>query len=393
MFARHKKLILVLASFLFLFVFFSSFFRAKYELDEIIYQTLAVKLEHFRSYNLKGTAILNSIPQKTFDTKIFFYPPTFIILLSLFHAVLGGFGFKILPPVLYVLFAILIYKTVFIISKSKDTALKGFVISSFSSLLLFTSVRDQMDLFMALTALLSFYFILLFNKTGRHRDIFLSGMFMAVSVLTKYVSAILILFYVPFLLGYLNKKRKLTKIYLFFIPLILPFVWGVYFLSFNPSLTFFMYSENSKILASYNFLNYVYHRPLYFYFLNIFLVNPVYFLIFILLKGKEREEFKKKFGFTLVFLTEIILFILMVFTIIGILGGTYQTRYILLAEPFLIILVSLVNFEKNKFARLLFIIFLVHNLFIFFFNAVLLNSPEAFSLFELSRFFSLHKMG
>jgi hypothetical protein len=84
-------------------------------------------------------------------------------------------------------------------------------------------------------------------------------------------------------------------------------------------------------------------------------------------------------------LIEIILFLIISFTIIGIWGGTFQMRYILLAEPFLIILLSLVSFEKYKLTRVLFFIFLAHNLILFIFNTVLLNFPENFSLFELWR--------
>lgn len=393
MFARNKRLIIFGLIILFLTVLLTSVTRKSYEGDELIYQTLAIKLQNFQSYNLTNTQILKTIPKEIYDTKIFFYPPTFIILLSFFHFLFGNLGFHILPPILYLCFAIVIYKTVRLISNSENDALKGLVISFFSPMLLFVSVRTSMDLFMVLLSLLSFYFLLIFEKNGKNIFIFLSGLTIILSILTKYIPIIILLFYFPILLEIMRRKKLLKKIYLFFVPFLLLFFWGDYFLKFSPSFNFFLHNPNSNVLAVYKFLDYAYHRPLYFYFINTFLVNPVFLLMAILFFKKEFNNLKEKYGFIFLFLIEIIIFILLSFTLIGVWGGTFQMRYILLAEPFLIILLSLINFEKYKLTRILFFIFLVHNFFVFLFNVVILNTPENFSLFEISRFLFLQKLG
>jgi hypothetical protein len=153
-----------------------------------------------------------------------------------------------------------------------------------------------------------------------------------------------------------------------------------------------MHSENSKVLETYKFLDYAYHRPIFFYFINLFLVNPLYFFTFLLFEKKYFEKVIKEYGFLVIFLFEIIIFLLLSFSVIGSLGGTFQMRYILLAEPFLIVLLSLINFEKYKLTKILFFIFIIHNILLFIINTVLLNFPENFSLIELLRISSLGKL-
>lgn len=389
MFLKHKKIVFLITIIIFTFVLITSLTRNRFENDELIYQTLAIKLENFRTYNLQGTDLLNNLPKEIYDTKVFFYPPTFIILLSLSHFLLGNIGFQIIPPILYMFFCFLIYKTVLELTKSKENALKSLVLSLFSSMALFVSVRGSMDLFMTLITFASFYFLILLEKHKAKKYIFLSGLFISLAVLTKYIPIIVLVFYIPILLQIIYKNRLVKHIYLFFIPFSLILIWFIYLFQYNPSFSFFMHQENSKVLETYKFLDYAYHRPFFFYFLNTFLVNPLYLFIFLLFQKKYLIEVVKKYGFLVIYLIEIIIFLLLCFTLIGVVGGTFQMRYILLAEPFLIILLSIINFEKYKLARILFIIFIVQNIFLFMINTMLLNLPENFSIFELLRISSL----
>lgn len=392
MFLKHKRIILLISILVFIVVLLTSLTRNRLEGDEIIYQTLAVRLQNFQTYSLQGTELLKTIPKEIYDTKIFFYPPTFIILLSFSHFLFGNVGFHIIPPILYILFCFLIYKTVLELTKSEDNALKALVLSLFSSMALFVSVRGSMDLFMVLLTFASFYFLILYEKQKTKKYMFLSGLFITLAILTKYIPIIILVFYIPILLQIVYKNRLVKHIYLFFIPFSLIFIWFIYLFQSNPSFSFFMHQENSKVLETYKFLDYAYNRPFFFYFLNTFLVNPLYIFIFLLLQKKYLIEVIKRYGFLIIYLIEIIIFLFLSLTLIGVMGGTFQMRYILLAEPFLIILLSIINFEKYKLARILFIIFVFHNIFLFMINTMLLNFPENFSIFELLRISSLRSL-
>ena len=233
MFLKYRRLILSAFLVVFFAVLLVSVFRTSFEGDELIYRTLAIKLENFQNYNLKDTQLLNTLPKQIYDTEIFFYPPTFISILSLFHIFLGELGFKLVAPLLFIVFCFVIYKTVYLLTESKNIAYKSLLISTFSPMLLFLSVRSSMDLFMSIAALTSFYFIVKFKKEEKKIFICLSGLFIVIAILTKYIPVILLLFYVPLLLEILYKKKMLKNIYLFFIPFFLLILWGVYFLSFN----------------------------------------------------------------------------------------------------------------------------------------------------------------
>lgn len=381
MFARHANAFILASFALFTLVIITSFFSLSKEISEIIYQTLAIKLSHFQAYNLQNTQILKTLPKELYDNKLFFYPPTFIIVLSLFYVLFNSIGFNLLPPILYLLVSITIAKTVFLITSSKNSEIKAFVLSIFSSLFLFTSTKVLMDLFMVLMSLLSFYFLLLFRKENKNIDIFFSGLFITLGILTKYVPVILLIFYLPLLFKYLKEKNKLKEIYLYFLPFLLIFAWAYLLFQNPPSKDYLLHFPTSEILSNFPFLNYAFHRPVYFYFLNIFLINPLYLFVFILFNQKISRNLNRKYN--LLFYIEIIFLVLLTFTVLAFFGSTYQMRFILLAEPFLIILLTLINFEDFKWARFLFFVFLVQNVLLFIFNTILLKSPEIFSLFEL----------
>jgi len=108
---------------------------------------------------------------------------------------LGNLGFRISPVIIYIILCFVLYKTVLRITKSQNTALKALVLSAVSSLLLFSSLQIHLDLFMTLMASLSFYFAVIFQESRKKIHIILSGLFIALAVLTNYTAAILYPFF------------------------------------------------------------------------------------------------------------------------------------------------------------------------------------------------------
>jgi len=382
-FTRHANAFILASFVLFIIVLLTSIFSYHKETSEIIYQTLAVKLSHHQAYNLQNTQILKSLPKNLYDNQLFFYPPAFIIVLAFFNLFAGGIGFNLVGPLLYILTAITISKSVLLLTKSKNLEIKAFVISMFSSMLLFTSTKVLMDLFMVLMSVLSFYFLLLFREKNKSGYVFLSGLFLVLGILTKYVPVILLIFYLPLLFQYLKEKNKFEQIYLYFIPFLLIVFWLESIFKLPLSKDYLLHFPTKEMLSSLSFLNYAAHRPFYFYFLNIFLINPLYIFIFLLFKRRILNSLNQKYN--LLFFIGCSLLILSTFTVLAFFGSTFQMRFILLAEPFLIILLTFVNFEDFKLTRILFFVFLIQNVLLFIFNTILLKSPEMFSLLELMK--------
>jgi len=143
-----------------------------------------------------------------------------------------------------------------------------------------------------------------------------------------------------------------------------------------------LFSAPARTELKNHFINYVYHRPFYFYFLNVFITNPLYFFVFVLLKKGVWNRLRSDHGKIVYLLISIILVVLTSLTLYGILGGTYQMRYILLSEPFLIILLSLIPFENISFLWNYFGFFSLYNFLLVLYNAGYGNA-ELYSFFEM----------
>lgn len=375
MFTKFKVFFLVFSILSLLTVFFT-FFHPHLENDEVIYKTLAKKVSvrfSLNDYNLRNTEILKILPKQIYNTKVFFRPPVFVFILALFYRLFGNLGFAILPALTYLLLIYLIYKTTLIISRSKESAFKAFFISSVSPLFLFSSQKIQIDLFLTLMIMVAFYFLASFIKKGGAGKLLISGLFMTAAILTKY-NAILAL---PFFAYYLISKNRtatvLKQIVLFSLPLLLSIPLFIFIFKNNVNFLRLLSSPNNEMVERFPFVAYVFHRPFYFYFLNIFVVNPLYIFIPYLLVNK-----RSKINFFIV----IILIILLAFTIYGLTGGTYQMRFILMVEPFLIMTLALSKLDWKRYLPLI-ILFIFHNFFLYFINAVIYQNAELFSFLEL----------
>lgn len=352
------------------------------ETDERIYQTLGVKLASFQQYTLQNTAILKYLPQKIYDTPLFFRPPAFAAYLAIWHMFLGNLGFRISPVIIYIILCLVLYKTVLHMTKSENSALKALVLSAVSSLLLYSSVQIHLDLFMTLMASLSFYFAVVFRESGKRRHVFFSGVFIALAVLTNYTAAILYPFFSLFMFYRLRGKYFVQYFFLFLFPSIMVLLWlyNVLAIYHMPALS--LLSPPVREELTNHFISYVYHRTFYFYFLNIFITNPLYLFILVLLKRDVWNRLRFHYGKIMYFLLSIILTVLTSLTLYGVLGGTYQMRYILLSEPFLIILLSLIPFEEIRVLWNYFWFFSLYNLLLVIYNTGYGNS-DLYSFFEM----------
>ena len=381
-FIRYKTLIVSSAIGLFILLSFLTIFLPHHENDEVIYQTLGIKLSHLQSYNLQGSEILKILPQKIYNTQVFFRPPAFMLYLAFLYRILGVVGLYLAPVIIYILLCIVIYKTVFLLTKSQHIALKSLLLSATSTLLIFLSTKIHLDLFLGLMISISLFFLIHYKEKQQMASIFLSGLFFVFAVLTKYTALLFCPFFSVFLI-IVSTKKRLLNLSLFFLPALLLVLWFYYlFFVAHVRLDALFSIPDQEMLTNFPFVRYVYNRPFYFYFLNIFLTNPLYLLFFIVLKKGVWHDLRNQYGFLLYFLISIVLAVFIALTLYGARGGTYQMRYILSAEPFLIILLSLITFEKYKSVHYLFYVFVINNLFLVLYN---LGNAELLSFFEMMK--------
>jgi hypothetical protein len=232
---------------------------------------------------------------------------------------------------------------------------------------------------------ISFYFLLTWTENERNISLLLSGLFLSLAVLTNYSSAILY----PSFLGYIliSQKNNRIKNGLFFIlPTLLIFVWlyTVFFI-YHMKPQQLVDKPDSFALHHFPFLQYVSQRPFYFYFLNIFLVNPLYLFFFMMCNSNIRHTILQKYRKLFLFLLSAIFSIFIAVTYFGITGSTFQMRYILFATPFLIVLLSIIPFEKIRLAWILFWIFVLCNFTLTYYNFSIHNA-EFYNGIELVNF-------
>lgn len=381
----YKHLIISFVIVFSLILMILSFFSLHLENDEIIYKTLAVKLAHLQEFSLRGSSLLSQLPKSTYATPLFFKPPVYFVYLALLYILLGNLGLSLSPVIAYVLLVFILYKTVLLITDSIDLSLKSLLITATSPLIIFSSQQIHLDLFVTTLVTTSLYFLVLWEKKKKNYHLLLSGLFLSLSTLTNYSTVIFYPIFIFFLLLYRPSPiRNLIKnIIILLISSLFIFAWlyNIFFIH-HMSLAQLIDKPNSFALHHFSFLNFVYHRPFYFYFLNIFLINPMYLLFFTLINKEICRAVIGKFSRLFVFLLVAIFTVFISLTIFGITGGTYQMRYILISLPFFIILLTIIPFERLRFARLLFFLCIFCNFALLYYNLVMRNA-ELFNFFEI----------
>ncbi len=369
-FYRYRNFVYGYVFTIFFIVLVTSVMLPHVEGDELIYQTLATKLSSGQLYSLQNTELLRYLSPDIYNTPIFFRPPLFAMYLALFYKLFGVFGLKIAPVLVYIFLCFVIYKIVYLLSKSRDMALKSLVLSSTSTILLFSSVQIRLDLFMSFMTAISFYFLLLFRESTKKRYSFLSGLFFTLAVLTNYTAVLLFPFLLFLLLYACEKKNSMISFFWFLTPMLFILIWFyIFFMQYHMPVSALFSKPTVMMLEKFSYLQYVHDRPFFYYFLTLFIVNPIYLFLFYLFNKKNQEIIFRNSGKSVCFaLIGIITFVITFLTVYGIQGGTYQMRYMVLAEPFLIILLSLIPFEKNETLRSLFVLCVLYNLFLVFYN-------------------------
>jgi 4-amino-4-deoxy-L-arabinose transferase-like glycosyltransferase len=351
--------------------------------DELVYQTLAKNLVTTHIYSLQNTELLQFLSSDIYNTPIFFRPPVFATYLAILYTFLGVLGFRIASVIVYILLCVIIYKIVWHLTKSQNSALKALVLSTLSPLLLVSSVQIRLDLFMTLMASLGFYFAILFRESKQVKHSFLSGLFLALALLTNYTSIIVYPFIFLFMISKSKPRQLILSSLYFFLPTLLIGLWFyIYFVQFHMSLASLFSAPSKEMLEKFKFLSYVHDRPFYFYLVTIFITNPLNLFLMLLFKKSIRETIRAKSGKLLYLLLFIFCMILLFLTLYGIQGGTYQMRYMLLAEPILIILLALIPFEKNYTLWCFFWFIALYNIFLVLYN-IGYGNAELFTFKEI----------
>jgi 4-amino-4-deoxy-L-arabinose transferase-like glycosyltransferase len=241
----------------------------------------------------------------------------------------------------------------YVLTGSGRTALKAMILSIFNPFLLFHAFRIWTDLFMTFFIFLSFLFAVKF-KYEKKLPIFafLSGLALTVAVLTKYQALLAIPLILFFIVKSLKKEQIPAVLAAFLIPFLLLFYWLSFLLPYKPTLQYLLSNTPSaEVLSKYPFVAYVAKRPVYYYFLSLFTVNPVNLILFVPLVRAIRTGYRPVLFTPIVknIVMPILLFIvivLLIFTVIGTSGSTFQSRYVLMTQPFLVLLVSLVPLRR-----------------------------------------------
>ena len=155
-------------------------------------------------------------------TPLLSHPPTFCYLVALFFSIFGEglFVGRLLSTILSLAILILVYR---ISEESGDrkTALFGTFILAINPAFLYYSHSVYMEITQALFILLSLYLFLEAEKKGELKFLWLSGLFLGVSLITKYSSLVLLVF---FLFWFLTKFRLrfllMKEAYAFILPVL-----------------------------------------------------------------------------------------------------------------------------------------------------------------------------
>lgn len=351
------SLIIIALIFFSLVIRIPSLFLPHIENDEVIYQSVAEKItKDFSDYSLQGTVILNQLPKALYDYPIFRHPPLFIWCIALIR-LLFGVPFQILVPifsgVLTILLTILITNRLY----SRKEGLVAGMILSFCPILYFVSGRIWIDALFIFLVVLSFYLLIIAVNKNNCLWFALSGLAFGLSLLTKYTSlggALAFVYYVW------TKKIPIKKLLLFafsfFVAaalIILPWLF-LYYKVLGSGSYVSQFKLIPEITNMFPFCKTISQRPLYYYFVRLFLVAPVYIfsIAYIFTKKKNTEDY------TLI--TWVFSF-LIGFTILGMLKiGGYVLRYIAPAMPMLSILAARFISNRNNRIWLLFIILLAY---------------------------------
>lgn len=377
------------------FLSFLTLISSHPENDEQIYITLAKRIAcratnclvfDFSHYNLLGSKILTVLAEPEYKQKTFFHPPVGIMLLSLGYQTGGEIGVRAVPLFLWIVLIVFVYKVTGLFQLSKETRLYSLVLLFCSPLLMFNAQKIWLDLCMATMIIISFYYLLLGLQYKKMISFFFSGTFFLCAVYTKYWAFVL---FIPFaaLLIYKQSKKFFYPLLLLVAPLVLFVVANSIFKFFpvgSHPLLQVLFRARPSIESPYPFIQYVTHRPFFYYVFALLATNPSLLYLLILLRKKMQERTQHRLQSDIsVFLPLFVGYHIIVFSLLTVLGSGFQTRYIIFLEPFLILyIVLLIERDGRKKYPLLFLCIL-HNIVLVAANTHIFHTAELFPFIEL----------
>jgi 4-amino-4-deoxy-L-arabinose transferase-like glycosyltransferase len=340
--------------------------------DEVIYLTLAEKVtNNFFDYTLQGSPLLAKLPKATYDQPIFLRPPLFVYLLALF----GIFNASVFLPLLSSLTTFWTTSALAMtLSKRSDQALLTCLLLSFCPIFLFSSVRILIDIVLTLLVSLAVLLTLFANDKSKTPVFGAVGLVFGLAVLTK-ETAVLILPVLLYLMlrGGVNRRSLVALAYFALAALVISTPWFVYFFKNTGSL-----ARGAVIDTEYlqlPFIRMAVERSWYFYFAHVVLISPIYLFGYfeIIHRLRKRES-----------LTEVI-WVLSYFiplTFHGVMGNSYQTRYILPAIPALALLAAASLCRQKRWVHIGAVVLLAYELLTGILNSVLFKLADVFTPFQ-----------
>jgi len=359
-----------------------SLFKPHIENDEIIFQTLTVKVAKTRSlrdYTLKGEEILEKLPASLYDTVLFQHPPGFVVASSLVY-ILSGDNVRamLLVPVLGALVSVFCVYWIGKILNSEQVGLMSAMILAVEPVLLFSSTRFLIDGLLTGLVSLAMLFFVRAIKFSKWRDWLWCGFFTAIAILTKYPAILLL----PIMLGswLVSSKKKLRakNLLSFIFPLILLVGgWWSYYYHVTGLIFPLVGKPTQELIDNFPFMKMVVNRPMYYYFKQLLITSPLVSLGLVLavyswIKNRQATIELLWAGMFIVGLTGF-----------GILKGGYQMRYIAMAMPGLALLAGQQQWLKTYLSQTVLLFGIVIGFVTGLLNAYAYLVADVFSIFEL----------
>ena len=341
------------------------------EADEVIYLTLADKVSNnFFDYTLQGSPLLAKLPQGTYNHPIFLRPPLFVYLLAFF----GIFHAQIFLPLLSGLAALWTTSAIAMrLSKPGDQSILSCLVLSFCPILLFSSVRILIDIVLALLVSLSVLMTMLAVDKGKNSIFAMAGLIFGLAVLTKEAAVLILPVLLYLILRDRVNRQNLISIASFAIAaLLISTPWFFYFYKVTGS--FVRGGINAEILQL-PFIKMAVERSWYFYFLHVALISPIYLFGYLEIIERLRKR-------------ESLLEVIWVFsyfiplTLYGLMGNSYQTRFILPAVPALALLTAASLHRQKRWAQWTAAVLLAYELLTGILNTVVFKLADVFSPFQ-----------
>jgi len=326
------------------------------EQDERIYMSLAKNLYDTGSYSLQGTSILPKLPKSIYDRPFFHHPPLYIFMLVPFVSAFSDSAAVVVSWLGYFLFIFAIFLFALYFVKNRSILAIVSIAAAVDPLLCFTSQKVWIDSLLA--GLITMSLVLFIIGVERRRILFwsLSGVFWGLAILTK-VPAVLcaFLFLFTFVWRYFfsGDKKVFRDLLFVLVPALL--ISAPWFFKFYSVYGMFLpdwIRPDPWLIGHNNFIHMVANRRWYYFFVELFILNPfftwVVVLLFIDLWRAAKHGYKDPANFMFVFLWLWLLVFISVMSALGVTGQSFQMRFITFAMAPLYLILAQKLLVKGK---------------------------------------------